>query len=273
MAVTPNFITNYLNSIGLGSLASFVDSLLVDDPSLADAGNLPVLELALRDRPEYKERFKGNEGRIAKGLPEYSAADYIRAENEYRAILSGNNLPPGFYDTQADFANFIGGNVSAQELDNRIQRGYLAVKQSDPNTIAEMKRLYGVDEAGLAAYFLDPTRGRDVVIQQAGAARVAGGAQAGGGITLTQQEAEQLAQQGITGEQSRQGFGAIQQMEELFRGAPGEGQITREEQISGVFGTNAAAQQRIRQRQARRTAEFAGGGGFAGQGTTVTGLQ
>lgn len=273
MAVPPVFIRNYLNSIGLGTLSNYVEGLLVDDPSLAEAGNLPVLELMLRDRPEYKERFKGNEARRQKGLPEYSASEYLAIESNLKAVLAGNNLPVGFYDTQDDFANFIGNDVSAQELDTRIQRGYLAVKNADPNTVAEMKRLYGVDEASLAAYFLDPTKGRDVITRQAGAARIAGGAQAGGGITLTQQEAEQLAQQGVTQEQAQQGFGAIQQMEELFRGAPGQQAISREEQISGVFGTNAAAAQRIRQRQSQRAAEFSGGGGFAGQGATVTGLQ
>lgn len=273
MAASPTFIRNFLSSIGLSSLTTYVENLLVDDPSLAEGANLPVLELMLRETPEYKQRFKGNEARRQKGLTEYSAGDYLRIEDSLKQILAGNNLPPGFYDTQDDLANFIGNDVSAQELDTRVQRGYLAVKNANPDTIAEMKRLYGVDEASLAAYFLDPTKGRDVIVRQAGAARIAGGAQAGGGITLTQQEAEALQQQGITQEQAQQGFGAIQQMEELFRGAPGEQAITREEQIGGVFGTNAAATQRIRQRQERRAAEFSGGGGFAGQGSSVTGLQ
>lgn len=273
MAPTPSFIRNYLNSIGLGTLSNYVENLLVEDPSLAEAGNLPVLELMLRDRPEYKERFKGNEARRQKGLTEYSAADYLAIEANLKAVLAGNNMPTGFYDTQNDLANFIGNDISAQELDTRVQQGYLAVKNADPNTVAEMKRLYGVDEASLAAYFLDPTKGRDIVVKRAGAARIAGGAQAGGGITLSQQEAEQLAQQGVSQEQAQQGFGAIQQMQELFRGAPGEQAISREEQIAGVFGTNAAAAQRIRKRQTERAAEFSGGGGFAGQGASVTGLQ
>ncbi|MGA1656102.1 MAG: hypothetical protein ACO39D_08180, partial [Ilumatobacteraceae bacterium] len=61
----------------------------------------------------------------------------------------------------------------------------------------------------------------------------------------------------------------------LFVALPGttEEAISQQEQISGVFGTSAAAQQRIRQRSRERQAIFEAGGRFAGQGTTVTGLQ
>ena len=81
MAASPTFIRNFLSSIGLSSLTTYVENLLVDDPSLAEGANLPVLELMLRETPEYKQRFKGNEARRQKGLTEYSAADYLRIED------------------------------------------------------------------------------------------------------------------------------------------------------------------------------------------------
>ena len=87
--------------------------------------------------------------------------------------------------------------------------------------------------------------------------------------------AEELAVAGITQEQARAGFQTIAGAEELFVALPGttEEAISQQEQISGVFGTSAAAQQRIRQRSRERQAAFEAGGRFAGQGTTVTGLQ
>ena len=87
--------------------------------------------------------------------------------------------------------------------------------------------------------------------------------------------AEELAVAGITQEQARAGFQTIAGAEELFVALPGttEQAITEQEQIGGVFGTSAAAQQRIRQRSRERQATFEAGGRFAGQGTTVTGLQ
>jgi hypothetical protein len=48
--------------------------------------------------------------------------------------------------------------------------------------------------------------------------------------------------------------------------------MTQEEQIGAVFSTDAAAAQRLRKKQAERTAAFQGGGGFAGQGQGQTAL-
>lgn len=86
--------------------------------------------------------------------------------------------------------------------------------------------------------------------------------------------AEELATAGITEQQAREGFQTIAQAQEIFNPLlVGETAISTEEQIAGIFGTQAAAQQRIRQRQRERQATFEAGGRFAGQGTTVTGLQ
>ena len=84
-----------------------------------------------------------------------------------------------------------------------------------------------------------------------------------------------MAVAGVTQEGARQGFQTIAQAGELFVALPGttEQAISEQEQIAGVFGTQAAAQQRLRQRQRERQAAFEAGGRFAGQGTTVTGLQ
>jgi hypothetical protein len=48
--------------------------------------------------------------------------------------------------------------------------------------------------------------------------------------------------------------------------------MTKQEQIGAVFSTDAGAAQRLRKKQAERTAVFQGGGGFAGQGSEQTSL-
>jgi len=82
-----------------------------------------------------------------------------------------------------------------------------------------------------------------------------------------------LAAQEISSAEARQGFANIAGAQQLFGALSSQEQaISQEEQIGAVFGTNPAAAQRVRQRAAQRTAEFQGGGGFAAQGSEVTGL-
>ena len=95
-----------LTYYGLGTLADVLSARITDDPTLVD--NPTVLLSSVRDTSEYKTRFKGKEKRRAAGLPELSPADYVGLENSFRDTLRANSLPKGFYDTQDDFANFIG---------------------------------------------------------------------------------------------------------------------------------------------------------------------
>jgi len=261
-----------LEYYGLGSLTDTLAQRIIDDPTLV---NSPVVLLnSIRDTPEYRQRFKGNEQRRTRGLPELAPADYIQLESAYRETLRANSLPRGFYDTQEDFAAFIGGDVSPSELNNRIAGGYNAVMQSEPGTKEELRRLYGLADGDIAAFFLDPDRFQQSdAIRKAQAAQIASEARRQAELQISAQQAEALATEGVGRDQARQGFATIGQAQELFNPLQlGETGITQEEQISGVFGTNAAAAQRIATRQRRRRAQFEAGGGFAGRESTQIGL-
>jgi hypothetical protein len=183
-------------------------------------------------------------------------------------------MPIGFYDTQGDLAKFIGNDTDPDEITQRINLGYKAVRDADPQIIAEMKRLYMVDDASLAAFFIDPEKSKDIVLRQAQAAQIAAEAQTQAEMRLSAQEAEGLALQGIDPAEARKGFGAISASKELLNTTmAGEEEITREEQISGVLGTNANAAQRIAQRQRKRKASFEEGGGLVETQQGITGLR
>jgi hypothetical protein len=227
----------------------------------------------------FDERFAGNKILREQGKTEYSYSSYVALEQELQEDLRNSGFPPGFYDDPQSIARFIGGEVSRAELRDRAQAAYAVVRQADPNTVAELKNLYGVNEGELAAYFLDPTKAMDAMgkrltgqdlIRRVQAAQIGAQARTQAGMGLSAQEAEQLANQGITQQAAREGFSALQQSQELFSAVtPGEEQISQQEQISGVLGLNAEAAQRIATRRRRRQAEFQQGGGFA---TTQTGL-
>ena len=77
-------------------------------------------------------------------------------------------------------------------------------------------------------------------------------------------EAETLVRQGIIQVEARQGFAAIGFQQELFNTQlAGEEELTQEDVVSGTFGTNQAAAQRIETRRRRRRASFEQGGQVA----------
>lgn len=254
-----------LDYYGLGSLFDRLDRVIQDDPSLVLQ---PTFLLnSVRDTAEFKQRFRGNDVRRQRGLPELSPADYVAIEDGYRQTLRANSMPRGFYDTEEDFSRFIGSDVRPDELNNRIRLGYNAVMEAEPGTKAELQRLYGLQDSDLAAFFIDPERFQQSdAIRKAESAKIASEARRQAGITLEQQQAEALAREGISRQEAAQGFATISEQQQLFEAQmQGEQAITQEQQIAGTFGTNAEARQAIAARRRRRTAEFEAGGGFAGE--------
>lgn len=242
-----------------------------ENPNLAD--NTDLLLSSARNTKTYQDRFAGNAERVRKGLSELSPKAYLEYEEAYRQSLRRAGMPVGFYDSQQDFAKFVANDVDPAELTLRLERGYRAVTQADPQIVAELKRLYSVDDASLAAFFIDPEKARDIVIRQAEAAQISAAANRQAQITLTTQEAERLSQQGLSPEEAQQQFAALGQTKELFQPlTEGEQAITREEQLSAVGG-NAAAAQRIATRRRQRQAEFEAGGGLAETKEGITGLR
>lgn len=264
-----DIINQTLNEYGLGSLSRFVNNIVFGE----NVVNADIIIGRIRQTAEYKQRFAANEIRRSRGLNVLSEAEYVSMERVYQQYLRASGLPREMYDQNTDVQQLIANDVSVAELAARVNQGYEAVRYADPQVVQEMRRIYGVTEAQLAGYFLDPDRAMPVLLKQAQSARIAGEATIQAGMMLNQIQAEELATAGITAEQAREGFQTIKDVQELFQALPFEEQITQQEQVGGIFGTNQAARQRIRQRQRERQAIFEQGGGFAGQGTTYTGLQ
>jgi hypothetical protein len=265
----------FLREYGLESLITNLDTALQDDPTQFQGqyGEENMFR-AVRDTPLYKARFKGLELRKRNGYKPISERDYLMIEKEYEQTLRGNSMPKGFYDSQDDFANFIGNDVRQDELNTRLQQGYRAVMETEPGTKEELKRLYGIGDSDIAAFLIDPTRfQQSEAVKKAEAARRANAAREQG-LQLTAAQSEELVNRGIGQSTAQQGFSQLAQTQELFNPlTAGETAITQEEQIAGVFSTSAAAAQRIATRQRQRKATFEEGGGLSETQQGVTGLR
>jgi len=255
-----------LSTYGLSDLSEYVyNEIIVKETVNID--NPDAIIFAIREQPAYQKRFSANKERVKNGFDELDPASYIALEDQYRATLSANGMPVSFYDSKDDFDALIGGSVSNAELQSRVQDGYRAVQDADPEVKRQMYAL-GFAEGDLAAYFIDPNRMRPTLVaadykRQAEAAKIAARGLESAGIQLTGGLAEDLARRGVTEGQAQAGFTEIGKLGELTTQLSGETALSQEQIIGQQFGTDTAAAQELEKRRRRRVGEFAGGGSFA----------
>lgn len=264
-----------LREYGLESLITQIDQAIIDEPTdFVGPYAREAVWRSVRGTEQYKARFRGLELRNKNNYKPINEDEYIQIEKEFDQVLRSNGMPKGFYDSQDDFANFIGNDVRADELNTRISQGYRAVMETEPGTKEELKRLYALNDSDIAAFLIDPTRFQQTeAVKKAEAARRANAAREAG-LQIQATQAEELVNRGITQQTAQRGFQELGATQELFGAQQrGEEQIGIEEQIAGTFQTNAAAAQRIATRRRRRQAEFEGGGGLAESQQGITGLR
>lgn len=246
---------------------------------ISDKSTIDDIGVAMQNTDAFAERFPANKILRDANKGQKSVSEYLRLEADYKNILSSAGMPPGFYDDPKDFQNWIANDTSPLEIQGRVEQGYQAVKNASPQVVEQFKLLYGASEGDLAAYFIDPERAKPTfdryqAQREARAAVVASQAQQQANIALTAQQSEELVRAGITSqEQAQAGFMDIQNQQELFNPmTAGETAITQQEQIAGVFGTNAEARQKIAARKRGRQAAFEQGGSFIPTQTGVASL-
>ena len=272
-----NTIQSVLSTYGLGGLSKFLYKLYAEQKVNID--NPDAIIFAIREQDEYKKRFAANAARAKKGLSELDPGSYIELENSYRRLMQSNlgNDFKGFYDETSDFTKLIEGDVSPSELQDRVQNGFRAVQDADPEVKRQMQELYGVSEAGLAAYFLDPTKAAPILTRQAEAAKIAARAKEQGNIQLQFATAEEIAARGITAAEAEAGFTNLGLQQGLYTEMAGEQALTQQEKVGAALGYDVQGKTKLAQRVSTRKSAFQGGGSFTkttGQtsGTTESGL-
>lgn len=222
---------------GLGSLAPKIFDYIKKGFS-AD-----TISILLQQTDEYKQRFSGNETRKAKGLPVLSPAEYLSTESSYRQLMRQAGLPEGFYDQPSDFADFIGKDVSPTELKSRVDLASQATALASPSYKEALQTMYGLTDANLTAYFLDPNRALPTIQKQAAAAAI--GAEALKHGLQVSGKAEDYALAGVSAQQAAQAYGQIaQQLPEYSQigSAFGE-QVNQGTFEQALFGGGAAGQE------------------------------
>jgi hypothetical protein len=231
-----NILKMEFQQYGLGSLVDSISNLLTDGTPPSEFG------LRLRGTKAYQDRFKGNEARIAAGLSALSPAEYVGLEDQYQTIMRNAGLPSSYYTKDATgrqmgFEKFIGGDVSALELQDRISTAQSRVINANPEVTAALKQFYpDITNGDILAYTLDPAKGLDSIKRKVTAAEI-GGAALQSGLTTSQSSAEQLQRYGVDKATAEKGYSTI-----------GSG-LQRGSQLAAIYGespyTQATAEQEI----------------------------
>lgn len=229
--------------------------------------------IKLRESEPYKKRFAGNAARIQKGLRALSEEEYIALEDQYQNVMRNYGLPSSYYEkgqygVQPGFVNLIAGNVSASELESRVQKATDVLDKGPKAYVDAIKQFYpDISRGDLLAYVLDPDNALKKIESRIGAAKI-GGEYLRAGLGTNVERAEFLQREGVTAEAARQGAQAVLDIAprgaflgEIYQTGP-YGQAQVEEEVYGLAGATEAKKLRNKLTEMER-ASFSGGAGTA----------
>lgn len=252
---------------GLESLVEPLKGLITTGVSPAE------FTIKLRDTDAYKKRFAANAARVQKGLRALDEAEYIALEDQYQNVMRNYGLPSSYYEkgamgVQPGFTNLIAGNVSAAELESRVQQAVDVVEKGPKEYVDAIKQFYpDISRGDLLAYVLDPEKALTKIQARIGAAKI-GGEYLRGGLATDVARAEELQRQGVTAEAARQGVQAVQalaprggMLADIYQTGP-YGQAQVEEEVYGLAGATEAKKLREKLTGLEKAA-FSGSAGAA----------
>ena len=276
-------------SYGISGLADILRKLIADytdsDGNISDS----LVTAELRKSDAYTKRFAGNilrkqkiEADVAAGRqPKFGLLDeatYIKAEDDYRSILS-DYVIPGFYDTPESFVNLIGNNITPREVQARAAAAQQAASVANPEIKAQLESMYGIKGNQLAAYFLDPEVASTALkpVAAANAATLAAAAQRSG-LSLSKADAERLSQTLAPGANDVVAADTLFQQTSLTAGlaqgsVSGEAATVGTEDVLTAAAGNVEAQAKLAKERQKRQAEYQAKSGMAETQKGVVGLQ
>ena len=267
-----NLLFDEFSRYGLGALVTPLRKYIEDGISAAE------FTIRLRNEPAYKKRFAANEGRIQKGLRALSEAEYIGLEDQYQDIMRRYGMPETYYRQEKDpvtgitlqpgFEKLIAGDVSAVELEDRVQTAYDRVINANPQISQTLREFYPeISNGDILAYALDPENAINNIKRKVTATEI-GAAATGEQLATGRTRAEELASFGVTGQQYRQAAPTIKEaavtgtrLANIY-GDDKYGQAQAEAELLDLAGAGEAATTR-KKLTGLETAQFSKSSGLA----------
>jgi len=230
-----------------------------------------ALAMRIRTTEEYKARFPGMVSRRTLGLPAITEAEYLDLESQYRSIMRAANLPPTFHDAPEDFTTLIAGDVSGQELQQRVALAESARETANQDIITELQDNYGLTEGDITAYYLDPGAAKNIFeerrMYEAAGLSVAATQAIGEGLEV--KTAEALQRENIQRREIQARLGQRAGLTEDLLGSEG---MSATGIAEAEFGLDVDEATRLRRLREARLAPMMGGGSALTTAKGITGL-
>ena len=264
------FQTNGLMSLW-GGVRSYVEQGYSDaDTIMAILSRDANYQQAYHNRfPAVKEIRALNAQRAAQGLPpraEPSPAAYIALEAGYRQALVG--LPDGVWGRSEDIADWIVGEVSVQEVADRVStaKNYIYYDANDL-VKEELRGIYGMTNEEMVSYVLDPDRALPQLEaeyeRRKSQANVGAGARSQGvGLSELLRDEISQTQFGSTFDMSSQTFKSVANESVAYErlGKLAREETTQADLIREAFGISGSAEASIKKKRlaSQERAKFSG---------------
>ena len=202
-------LTDLFASYGLESLAGEIAGYMTQGLTASEA----LIKLKTNPSGAYAKRFAGNFTRVKNGLNAISEAAYIGLENSYASTLKayglGNMVSLNRDDNYKKFADYIAGDISADEFKDRVDTVVTRVQNADASIKSTLKAFYPeITDADLIGYFLNPKENLPKLQEKVTASEI-GAAATGMGLATNVGTATDLARYGIDKEEAREGYSTI----------------------------------------------------------------
>jgi hypothetical protein len=253
-----SLMSGLLDQYGLNELASDLRRMI--EQGITDEASIT---LTLQGTDAWKQRFAGNEMLRSKGLRVLTPKEYIDTEIAIAAAMQQYGLPEDFYNQKSDFAQWIGNNVSAAELNERLQSWSDLAHRQDPAVTAQLQAM-GMTHGDLMAFMMDPDRANPL-IQKKYKSTLIGASARRAGLTTSIEYADKLAGMGITEEQAQAGYAAISEgLPTLDKLGDIYGQDYNQTDFEAeVFEGNGEATKKRKRLASQERAAFSGSSGVA----------
>jgi hypothetical protein len=230
-------------------------------------------EAGQKARQAYLDQFPGMDTFLTNGT--FAGTD---PEKQYMVTRKAMQESVSRYGASDRFASkeYIAqallNNVSADEWSSRLSDAAVAAATVDQNTRNSLAKFYGVNDQDLYSFYLDTQSTEEMLKQRYVSAVVGGTAERYGLSTVDKATAEEMAKQGVSGQEAEGMFSTVMQQAGLGVGLNQANTVDeRTRLMAGRGDANAIA--RLRRAQSARLAEFQGGGGAAESQQGVTGLR
>lgn len=240
-------LTTLFNSYGLGSLAPTILKYL------QNGYGADTITILLQQTPEYKARFSGNAIRQKNGLQVLTPAEYLSTEASYKQLLRSNGIDPTF-QTQSQYANWIGDDVAPTELQSRIGMAVQATSQAPPAVSQYFDEL-GINFGDRVSYFLNdknPTPALQLKLNQA----QIGGAALENKLDVSAADSLKYAEMGTSYSQAQSAYQRIAdilpdalKLSTIYSSQQSVNQNTLQEEFLGQSGTAQLARERLGQQE------------------------